>query len=192
VLPTKRIPALRAPLTDGVVALRLEAERDIPEVLVAHDDDPRLYHSRGRPKPPTGAELGRAIEEAPARRASGIDETLTIERAEPPHTFLGQVIVHSIDWPDRRVEVGIWLAPDARGRGLGRRALRLATVWLLHEWELERIGLGTEPGNAAMIACAQAVGFKPEGVRRGHRLLRGQREDEAVFSLIHADLDGGR
>jgi RimJ/RimL family protein N-acetyltransferase len=174
------------------VTLRIEAERDIPEVLVAHDRDPQLHLRRGLERPPSGAELGRAVEQAPERRAAGTDETLTILAGSDPEEFAGQVIVHSIDWPDRRVEVGIWLAPDARGRGLGRRALRLATVWLLHEWELERIGLGTEPGNAAMIACAQAVGFKPEGVRRGHRLLRGRREDEAVFSLIHADLDGGR
>jgi RimJ/RimL family protein N-acetyltransferase len=39
-----------------------------------------------------------------------------------------------------------------------------------------------------MIACAQAIGFKPEGVLKGHRLIDGRREDEAVLSLLPGDL----
>ena len=66
------------PLTDGVVALRPAAERDIPEILIAYQDDPELHLRLGEERPPSGAELGRLAERAasgPRRRAR---VTLTI------------------------------------------------------------------------------------------------------------------
>ena len=44
------------------------AERDIPEILIAYQDDPELHMRLGLERPPSGAELGRQMEEA-GRRA---------------------------------------------------------------------------------------------------------------------------
>ena len=189
-MPSRPIPGLDQPLSDGVVSLRLAAERDIPEVLVAHDEDRELHHERGMPRPPSGAELGRELEEAPTRRAAGIDETLTIETADGPRnaSFAGQLIVHSIDWDDRRGELGIWLVPGRRGSAIGRRALVLAARWLFDVWELERLQLVTGTQNGAMLACARAAGFVHEGVLRGHTLREGHREDDAILSLLPSDM----
>ena len=57
------------PLGGRAVALRDYAERDIPEILIAHQDDPRLYVLAGEDRPPSGAELGRAAEREAAERA---------------------------------------------------------------------------------------------------------------------------
>src|SRR5579862_332151 len=113
-MPARRIPELAEPLTDGTITLRLQEERDIPEVLVAFDNDQHLHVDRGLEHPPSGAELGRALEEAPQRRAAGIDETLSI--VEDSGRFAGELIVHSIDWDDRRAELGVWLVPRMRGK----------------------------------------------------------------------------
>src|SRR6516164_7166506 len=51
-------PRLADPLTDGQVVLRDYAERDIPEILIAYQDDPRLHQRLGQNRPPSGAELG--------------------------------------------------------------------------------------------------------------------------------------
>jgi RimJ/RimL family protein N-acetyltransferase len=181
------IPPLDQPLTDSHVTLRDAAERDIPEVLIAHDDDPDLHVKRGLAKAPTGAQLGREAETADAERAAGTLATLTI--VEPgSDVCLGQVIVHSVEWDHGRAELGIWLAPQARGRGLGRHALRLAAKWLLTTCGLERVQVLTEPNNAPMLGAARAAGFQLEGVLRGYQRDRSGRVDCAVLSLVRSDL----
>jgi RimJ/RimL family protein N-acetyltransferase len=180
------IPTLATPLTDGHVAVRLAAERDIPEVLIAHQDDPELHLRRGLNRPPSGADLGRQMEEAPSLRAGGISETLTI-LAPGSDECLGQIYIHEIDWEHARAELGIWLAPKARGRGLARRALSLSAAWLFEEWGLERIQLRTEVDNDKMLAAARAAGFVAEGVLRGQLRERGARIDVAIMSLLASD-----
>ena len=180
------IPVLTTPLGDGRVALRPAAERDIPDVLVAHDQDPRLYSDRGLKRPPTGAELGREIEAAPELRAAGTFETLTILEGDSDECR-GQIYVYDIDWDHARAAVGVWLAPGARGRGLASGALRLAARWLFDEWQLERIELTTLPGNEAMIRAARACGFTEEGVLRERERERGRRLDIMILSLLPGD-----
>jgi RimJ/RimL family protein N-acetyltransferase len=180
-------PNLAEPLRDDRVALRYATERDIPEILIAHDDDPELYLALGSDRAPTGAELGSRAEREPAERAAGTGARLTVE--EPGSgAFLGQVNFHHIDWENRRAEVGIWLTAAARGRGLGTRALRLASEWLLSTGAFERVEALTDPGNAAMIASARAAGFRLEGVLRSYQIERGRRVDVTVLSLVRADL----
>ena len=47
---------------------------------------------------------------------------------------VGQINVHHVDWDNARAELGIWVAPRARGKGLARTALRLVATWLLGTW----------------------------------------------------------
>jgi RimJ/RimL family protein N-acetyltransferase len=180
-------PELRAPLTDGPVAVRFSAERDIPEVLIAHQDDPELHLRMGEERPPSGAELGRRAERAEADRVIGQGLTLTIlEQGED--TCRGQLHVDHVDWDNSRAELGIWVAPARRGHGLARRALALTATWLLRECGFERVQVLVEPGNERMIAAARAAGFKFEGVLRGYLRERGARTDAAALSLVRRDL----
>jgi len=72
-------PDLPDPMSTPTVGLRLAAERDIPEVLIAHQDDPELYRRLGLSRPPSGAELGRRAEGGAADRATGAGEKITAE-----------------------------------------------------------------------------------------------------------------
>jgi RimJ/RimL family protein N-acetyltransferase len=174
-------------LTDGEVVLRDYAERDIPEILIAHQDDARLHVLMGEDRQPSGAELGRAAEREAADRGIGERATLTILQ-DGSDTCRGQVRVHPVDWDQSRAEVGIWLAPQVRGHGLGRRALRLAGEWLLRDCGLARVELLTEPDNAPMIKAAEAAGFVREGILRDYLRGRGEGVDVVIMSLIHADV----
>ena len=169
--------------------LRDAAERDIPEVLIAYQDDPLLCARIGRERPPSAAELGQAVEREAAERAAGASAEFTI-LAPGSDVFRGLVNVHHVDWPAARAELGIWLAPGARGAGLASGALRLLGRWLLRECGLERLELLTEPDNGPLLRAAKAAGFVHEGVLRSHLLERGSRLDAAILSLISADLDG--
>jgi RimJ/RimL family protein N-acetyltransferase len=182
-------PDLDEPLGDDRVRLRLAAERDIPEVLIAYQDDPELHLRLGRPRPPSGAELGRLAERAADDRAAGVGMTLTI-LGSGSDVCLGQVDVHHVNWDNARVELGVWVAPAARGRGLARTALRLVATWLLRDLGFQRVQLLAEPDNEPVIRAANAAGFQREGVLRGFLRERGARVDVVVLSLVLRDLTG--
>ena len=180
-------PRLADPLIDGRVALRDYEERDIPEILIAYQDDPRLHLLNREDRPPTGAELGSRAEREAGARGAGERATLTV--LEPvDDTCRGQVRVENVDWDHRRAELAIWLAPQVRGRGLGRTALRLSGAWLLETCGLARLEMLAEPENLAAIHAAQAAGFVREGVLREYQRKRGKGIDMVVLSLIGADL----
>ncbi len=182
-------PSPPVPFSDGVVALRLSAERDIPEVLIAYQDDPQLHLRLGQERPPSGAELGRRTELAAAQREAGESLVLTILE-HGADICRGQLGVHEVDWENRRAELAVWVAPHYRGRGTARRALALAGRWLLTDCGLERVGLLIEPSNLAPILAARAAGFRQEGVLRGYTLEQGRRVDSAALSLVRTDLSG--
>lgn len=123
------LPSLDTPLTDGVVTLRPTAERDIPEILIAYQDDPSLHLALGEPRPPSGAALGRRAELAVQEARDGSAMVLTILEAQSD-ICRGEVRIGRVDWGHGRAEVRMWLVPGRRGRGLGRRAHGLASGWL--------------------------------------------------------------
>jgi len=164
------------------VSLRLAAERDIPEVLIAHQDDPELYARLGLQRPPSGAELGRQMELAERERETGVRVRFTVVESGSDECR-GRISVHSIDWETGRAELGMWLAPQARGRGLAPAALRLAAGWLFDECGLERVELLTEPDNEPMLRAARAAGFVERGMKRRSEV------DMIVMSLHRDELE---
>src|SRR5437660_6072926 len=94
-------PEVNEPIGDGAVKLRAAAERDIPEILIAHQDDPEMFRRLGMERPPSGAQLGSRMEEAPARLSTGAGLTLTILEGESDDCR-GQIDVQDVDWDHRR------------------------------------------------------------------------------------------
>jgi RimJ/RimL family protein N-acetyltransferase len=114
--------------------------------------------------------LGRRSEAEPGERAAG--RTLCLTVVEPGvDTCRGQIDVHHLDWDQGCAELGIWLAPQFRGRGLAPQALRLAAAWLFEGCGLRRLTVRTEPDNRPMIGAARAAGFREEEPRQGSACL---------------------
>jgi RimJ/RimL family protein N-acetyltransferase len=180
------IPELDKPIDDGFVALRDAAERDIPEILIAHQDDPELHIRIGLERPPSAADLGREVEEEAGERASGAGARLTVLE-HGSDEFRGRISVGELDWDHARAELGVWIVPHARGRGLARASLRLASRWLFDSCGLQRVGLLIDPGNEPMIRAARAAGFAHEGVLRAYTVKRARRVDAVVLSLLAGD-----
>jgi RimJ/RimL family protein N-acetyltransferase len=171
------------PLSGDRVTVRDYAARDIPEILIAYQDDPQLHVRMRSARPPSAAELGRRAEEEAALRASGAGATLTLIESACD-TWRGAIHVHGVDWEHRRAQLEILLAPQGRGRGLARDALRLACAWLFGTCGLERAEILTDPDNDAMIRTAQAAGFVHEGVLRAYWRRGEDRADAAVLSIL--------
>ncbi len=184
-------PRFPAPLSGDGVQLRLTAERDIPEILIAHQDDPELAGQLRMPRPPSGAELGRRTELADTERALGARLWLTI-LAPGSDVCLGQIDVHEAELHYGRADVNLWVAPRQRRQGLGSAALGLAGRWLIEQAELSRVQLFIDPANAPMLAAAATAGFQREGRLCGYWRERGGRRDAEAWSLVRPDLATAR
>ncbi|HEX5193518.1 MAG TPA: GNAT family protein [Solirubrobacteraceae bacterium] len=183
-------PSFPASLPGDGVILRPAAERDIPEILIAHQDDPELFAALRMRRPPSASELGRRTETADSERAVGARLWLTI-LAPGSDECRGQFDVHEAELQHGRADVQVWVAPGHRRRGLGSAALALGGRWLIEQAGLERVQLLIAPGNAAMLATAERAGFHREGLLRSHWRERHGRADAEVWSLIRRDLASG-
>ena len=92
----------------------------------------------------------------------------------------------------RRAGIGYWLLPEARGKGLATRAVRLVSRWALSDLGLPRLGLFAEPSNVHSQRVAERAGFHREGVLRSWAEIDGRRVDYVAFSLLPADLESAR
>ncbi len=178
-------------LADETAALRLATERDIPETLIAHQDDPGLAGALGLMRPPSGAELGRRVEGSAGDRAAGRELWLTVLPVGGPDVCVGQIDVHDVEPDDRRASLTIWIAPGHRRRGLGSAALALAGRWLIADVGLRRLQILADPADPAIHGAALRAGFTAEGVLRGYRPGAGKagfRADAEVLALVATDL----
>jgi RimJ/RimL family protein N-acetyltransferase len=86
----------------------------------------------------------------------------------------------SIDRADLIGVVGYWTAPEARGKGLTKKAVRALCRWLFDEVGLARLELQAASTNPASNAVAAAIGFREEGIRRSALSLPAVQDLPAV------------
>jgi RimJ/RimL family protein N-acetyltransferase len=169
------------PLSDGVVALRVPSEQDLP-AIERRMVDPDIVRWMGASDHPAREllELNRT------RWTRGTRATFSV--CDPNDVCLGHVWVE-VDLPhSHRGSVGYWLLPEARGKGFATRSVKLVSRWALEELGMARLSLTTEPSNDRSQRVAERSGFVKEGVLRSYEDIGGRRVDCVVFSLVPADL----
>jgi RimJ/RimL family protein N-acetyltransferase len=108
-----------------------------------------------------------------------------IAAADDPVAVLGEVGLAHLDRAGR-AEVGFWLAPQARGRGLATSAVRLLTAWALHApgpslgrgLSLRQLWARTTPGDHRAAGVLGRAGYR----------LRGEAAGSAIWSTGAASL----
>jgi|SRR6478752_1497197 len=92
---------------------------------------------------------------------------------------------------DHAAEIGFWLAPEARGRGLMTEATGLVLDFAFAEAPdgvgLQRVEWHAFGGNIASAAVARRAGFRFEGVSRLGAVQRGIRRDDWQAGLLRDD-----
>ncbi|QTE29467.1 GNAT family N-acetyltransferase [Pengzhenrongella sicca] len=84
-------------------------------------------------------------------------------------------------------EVGYWVAPAARRRGVARRAAAAVTEWALRDVGFPRVELLAAVDNAGSRRVAELIGFTLEGVLRSAAPGRTTRVDLAIHSRLPTD-----
>ncbi|MBA3349213.1 MAG: GNAT family N-acetyltransferase [Actinobacteria bacterium] len=86
-------------------------------------------------------------------------------------------------------DVGYWVAPGARGKGVATSALCALSAWVFENLHPVRLELLANTSNAASQRVAAKAGFVREGVLRAYHELRGRRVDMVMFSMLPGDRD---
>lgn len=175
------------PLRDGDLVLRRWRAADLDQ-LVAACRDPEIVRWTRVPlgyAPADGREFLAAQRE---RWQAGESLELAAAAAESDAQVLGSVALR--DLGEGRADLGYWVAPEARGRGIAVRAVRLLAGYGFGTLALERLEILVHPENAASLRVAAAAGFTHEGVLRSHTVIRGRRQDMAVWSRLPRDPAG--
>lgn len=171
---------------DDVIRLRPWREEDVPAVAIACND-PLIQLYTNVPRPYDEDDAHAFIVAAPGRRIAGDALDMAIGAADDDRV-LGAIGLY-VDRHDReRAEVGYWVAPEARGRGVVGRALAFFSRWALADGGFVRLDLRAAAENTASCRAAERCGFVREGTMRAAWYRGPQRGDMAFYSLLRSDL----
>ena len=167
--------------------LRPDSVDDAPELARAFAEDPHLAVDWGIEQIPD-EELARLwLAEHAELWEHGEGRHLTVADGGSDQ-LLGGINFHKIEAGHRRAEVGFWLAPWSRRRGIGSGAVKAACEWAFGNWDLHRIEMTTLPDNAGALALAQKIGFTREGLLRDRNFERGAFVDIVMLGVLAGEL----
>jgi ribosomal-protein-alanine N-acetyltransferase len=86
-------------------------------------------------------------------------------------------------------EIGILLAPEHRGRGVGTAAQRLLAEYLFETTLVHRLAANTEADNIAEHRSLERCGFRREGLLRQAGFRGGRWRDVVVYALLKGDAE---
>jgi RimJ/RimL family protein N-acetyltransferase len=167
-------------ITDGVVVLRAPRESDIDVVMPAFAD--RELREAGNLPNFGRDEFAASLPYLPAMAASGRLMPMLAADARTGEVVGGGTL-HHLDAERAIVEIGYWILPHARRRGLATRIARLLAE---HAFALgvERVAAYVNVGNVASEATLERAGYTREGVVRSLPVPSGRRLDKTLYSLL--------
>jgi RimJ/RimL family protein N-acetyltransferase len=166
-------------ITDGQVILRIPTEDDIDGLLPAFTD-PELRDAGNLPNF-SREEFEASIAHLPGLIASG--RLMPMTALDATGDIVGGGILHHLDAERAIVEIGYWVLPHARRRGIATQIARLLAE---HAFVLgvERVAAYVNVDNLASERVLERAGYTREGVVRSLPKPDGRRVDKTLFSLL--------
>ena len=167
-------------LRAGDVVLRFPALDDVDAILPAFTD-PELREAGNLPA--FGREeLIASLRDLPTLAEAGRLLALAAVDAQTGEVVGGGTL-HHLDAERRIVEIGYFVLPDARRRGVATTIARLLAE---HAFSLgiERVAAYVNVGNTASERVADRAGFTREGIVRSMPKPDGRRVDKTLYSLL--------
>lgn len=81
-------------------------------------------------------------------------------------------------------ELGVWLAPEAEGRGIITAAARHMIDWAIGVRGMSRVEWWNDPANTRSRTVAQRLGMTLEGLLRSVYVVNGERKDSEVWAVL--------
>lgn len=176
------VPRALVPVEGFGLVLRAYRPSDASDLLAAFADPEILSWNPG----PAGPDAAAQFREGRNDWSEGDHASWAI--ADETDRLVGSMSVHSIDPDQAGAEVGYWVAPWARRRGVATRAVRAATGFAFGRLGLHRLYLYHAVDNPGSCAVAMAAGFRQEGtLRQSYRYADGAYHDEHLHALLAAE-----
>jgi RimJ/RimL family protein N-acetyltransferase len=174
----------------GPLVLRVFTAGDIPALARAFADPEVLRWNPG----PVGDDTTAAVRAWLEERndwSNGFHASWAI--ADRAGALLGSVSLHKIDIEQADAEVGYWVAPWGRRRGVASAAVIAAAQFGFGGLGLHRLHLFHAVENTASCRVAAAAGFRLEGqLRKSYRFADGAYHDEHLHARLSSDRPGLR
>ena len=97
---------------------------------------------------------------------------------------IGAMGAHSIDFDNKSLEIGYWLAKEYRGKGIMTKAIRLFLKEIYKKFNPVRIVAYTFTFNPKSARVLEKNGFKYEGTRRKIKKIGKRFFDDKIYSRI--------
>jgi RimJ/RimL family protein N-acetyltransferase len=167
-------------LRAGEVILRFPSLQDVDAILPAFTD-PELREAGNLPAFDRDGLLS-SLQELPMLAERGRLLALAAVDARTGDVVGGGTL-HHLDAERKIVEIGYFVLPHARHRGVATTIARLLAE---HAFSLgiERVAAYVNVGNTASERVVERAGFTREGVVRSMPKPDGRRVDKTLFSLL--------
>lgn len=124
---------------------------------------------------------------------TGLDDSGALAVADDDSGDLaGFVSWHWKEWgpnaASRCPNIGIWIRPSARGRGIGRQAQRQLAELFFRHTAVNRVEAHTDVENVAEQHALEAAGFRREGLIRGAQWRAGDYRDGYLYAVTRPDM----
>jgi RimJ/RimL family protein N-acetyltransferase len=169
-------------LADDAIRLRAPAAADVPAITEACQD-PDIQHFTFVPVPYREEDARDWVGGAAERAGAGEALSLVIADGDDRSALLGTVGLLRPNWVQRTIEVGYWVAPWARGRGIAVRAVKLLAPWALRTLDVARVACDVDLDNAASRQVARRAGFVAEDVPLAPVIVKGRTWNLVSYSL---------
>jgi RimJ/RimL family protein N-acetyltransferase len=137
---------------------------DVPALTAAYaDPDIRYWHARSL----TRSEANQWVSAANRGWASESSANWAVIARDG---LVGRMSLRTVDLEDGLAEVGYWVVPAARGRGIAPRALVVVSNWAINELGLHRLELEHSTRNGPSCRVAEKAGFPLESTKRSQAL----------------------
>ena len=160
VIPSRLPP--RQLLTDGVVTLRAPDSGDIDD-YARSASDPAIVAFTHVPLDFGRDGAARFVAAAATAWESGEMARFAVTSAAAPAQLVGSISLVHLDWATASADVGFWLLPEARGRGLAKHAVHLVTSWAFDVVGLSELRAEVFEGNDASWHVLMTNGFHEVG-----------------------------
>ena len=116
---------------------------------------------------------------------SAIKDTYTFAIETLDGIYLGGCGVNSIDWKNRKAEIGIFIGDkDYWGKGYGSDAIQILVKFIFEEMNINKIGLSVYSYNERAKKAYKKCGFVEDGVLREEIFREGKYHDEIIMSML--------
>jgi len=146
------------------LTLRPWTAADVPALSAAYAD-PAIRHWHNRSM--TWSEAGQWVSTA---NRGWVSETAANWAVTAKDGLVGRMSLRTVDLEDGLAEIGYWVVPSARGRGIAPRALVAVSNWAIDELGLHRLELQHSTKNEASCRVAEKAGYPLESTKRSQAL----------------------